>query len=51
MDCQNRKNGGLSAAVFRSKFGSWWSILPDYRTAILSLLAADPTLGSIGEVA
>lgn len=32
----------------------WWSILPDYRTANLSLLASllatDPTPGTIGEV-
>ena len=45
------KNGGVSAAIFSRNSWYWWSILPNYRTAILSLLAADHTLGSIGEVA
>jgi len=33
------------------KIRIWWSILPDYRTAILSLIASNTDLVAIEEVA
>jgi hypothetical protein len=47
----------VSTAAFRPPFRAknvviWWSILPDYRTAILSLLSTDrPDLQRIAEMA